>query len=222
MKKLYHYPMCPLSRQIRIILKELDLTFNLIKEDYWLSNKNFLKINPAGTLPVLEESTNFIIAGLYPTIEYLMEQYTDHNLLDKNIAIKCEIRRLFWWFNDKFYKEVTKILIEEKIIRTTSNIGSPRSEYIKAAKNNLVHHLNYLADLFELRSFVASNNLSIADIAAASQISVIDYFGEINWQDWPAIHTWYAILKSRPSFRQILKDYIPGFAPSTTYADLDF
>lgn len=222
MKKLYHYPICPLSRQIRVYLKEIDVGFGMIKIDYWKRYKDFLRINPAGTLPVLEESFGLTIPGIYPITEYLNEKYPNFNFMDDDSDIKCEIRRLLSWFNEKFYREVTKILIDEKVVRLMSGAGTPRTEYIRAAKVNLTQHLIYLSDLLETRSFVGSENISCADIAASCHLSVIDYFGEIHWDSWPLIKNWYSSLKSRPSFRALLQDQIPGFTPSITYADLDF
>lgn len=222
MKKLYHYPMCPLSRQVRIYLKELDLTFTTIKEDYWIKHKEFLKINPASTVPVLEEPFGLVIVGIYAITEYFNDKYQKFNFFDEETDIKCETRRLLTWFNDKFYHEVSKIFINEKIIRLMSNSLPPRTEFLRLAKTNLIIHLKYLSKLLEEKTFLASDSLSCADIAAAAHLSVIDYFGEINWDMWPMIKHWYSILKSRPSFRPLLNDYVPGFTPSSTYADLDF
>ncbi|MCC8417922.1 MAG: glutathione S-transferase family protein [Rickettsia endosymbiont of Bryobia graminum] len=222
MRKLYHYPICPLSRQIRILLKELSADFTMIKEDYWQRNKEFLSLNPAGSIPVLQESSQLIIAGIYPIIEYLNDKYPNFNFMDEDIDTKCEIRRLLSWFNEKFCREVTKIIIDEKIVRPSCQLGGPRTEFLRAAKNNLSYHLNYLTNLLEARSFIASDSLSCADIAAASHISVLDYFGEMNWDKWLSVREWYAVIKSRPSFRSLLQDQIAGFPPPSCYTDLDF
>jgi len=222
MKKLYYYPICPLSRQVRVFFKELDVQFTMIKEDYWQRRKAFLIINPAGNIPVLEEPFGLVVAGIYPIIEYLNDKYPNFGFMDEDIDVKCEIRRLLNWFNDKFYHEVTKIIIDEKIIRLMLRLDGPRTNLLRAAKSNLSHHLHYLSTMLEKRSNVASNSLSCADIAASCHLSVVDYFGEINWDDWPYIKQWYAVLKSRPSFRSLLQDQIAGFPPPPTYSDLDF
>lgn len=222
MKKLYHYPICPLSRQSRVFLKELDIEFTTIKEDYWQFNKDFLKINPAGTLPILEESYGLFVIGIYPFVEYLNSKYPNFNFLDEDIDICCEIRRLFFWFNDKFYREVTKIIIDEKVIRSIAKMSSPRTEFLRAAKNNLNYHLEYITSLLEKRSYLVSDSLTIADIAASCHLSVLDYFGEIYWDKWTLIKHWYSLIKSRPAFRLLLQDRIPGFTPPSYYTDLDF
>lgn len=223
MRKLYHFPICPLSRQLRVILKELNLTFSLIKKDYGQPHLESLKSDPTNNvLPVLEENQELVIPGIYAIIEYLNDEYPNFHLMSKDTIAKVEIRRLFWWFNDVFHKQVTGSLINEKIIRLTTGFDIPRTEHIRTARANLLKGLTYFNDLLETRSFIASDNITIADIAASCHISVLDYFGEINWDKWPFIHSWYAILKSRPSFRPILQDQIPGFTPSKSYADLDF
>lgn len=222
MRKLYHYPICPLSRQIRVLLKEVDAPFTMIKEDYWQRDATFLSLNPAGTLPVLHETFELIIAGIYPVIEYLNENYPCFNFAADDVINKCEIRRLLSWFNEKFYQEVTKIIIDEKIVRPSCQLEGPRTAFLRAAKSNLTHHLTYISSLLETRSFLAANSLSCADIAASCHISVLDYFGEINWDKWLVVRHWYAIIKSRPSFRSLLQDSIPGFPPPACYIDLDF
>ena len=64
--------------------------------------------------------------------------------------------------------------------------------------------------------------MAMADIAAAAQISCVDYVGDVPWEDFPEAKTWYARVKSRPSLRPILADHIPGIPPPKHYANPDF
>jgi glutathione S-transferase len=82
--------------------------------------------------------------------------------------------------------------------------------------------LQFINKLLEKNSNLVLDKLTIADLVAASHISILDYLGEIDWRSHPKIKDWYLIIKSRPSFRQILKDYIIGIVPSKNYYDLDF
>ena len=221
MFKLYHYPICPLSRQVRVILKELGVPFELQKEEYWQRRSAFLEINPAGEVPVVvADSIN--IVGIYPIIEYLNEQFPSSGFMTHDLYGKCEVRRMLSWANEKFYRETTKVIIDEKIMKLFCSGQPPRMDYIRIAKANLAKHLNYFSKLLEAHSFIVGEHLTYADIAVSSQISVIDYFGEFNWDTYPLLRNWYAIMKSRPSFRPVLQEIIPGYEPSVTYADLDF
>jgi len=215
--------MCPLSRQVRVLLKELELEFGMIKEEYWLRRSEFTKMNPASNLPVIEFSdSKLILVGIYPIIEYINDAYENFYFMPASPEEKSGVRKYLSWFNEKFYREVTKILIDEKMIRLLMRNGSPRTNFLKAAKDNLNNHMKFLSSCLENNSYLVSEKLTCADIAAAAHISVVDYFGEITWDIWPIVKHWYSIIKSRPAFRPLLLDHIPGFTPSKTYADLDF
>jgi glutathione S-transferase len=222
MKKLYHYPLCPFSRQIRMLLKEYSYEFSCVTENYWLRSPSFLSLSPSGDLPILVEPSGLVVSDIYSILQYLTEIVDDNILLPKILKEKIELWRLISWFNNKFYREVTRYIINEKLVRLFKKSGSPRSELIRAAKINLLHHLKYMTDLIEAREFLLYEKLSIIDFIAASHISIMDYFGEINWNDYPRIQHWYSLLKSRPSFRPILQDNIPGFLKPKHYELLDF
>jgi len=60
------------------------------------------------------------------------------------------------------------------------------------------------------------------NLAAAAHLSCIDYLGDAQWDESETAKTWYARMKSRPSFRPLLAERLPGMTPSVAYADLDF
>jgi glutathione S-transferase len=220
---LHHHPICPLSRQIRVFLKELGAEFTMIKQDYWSRRKEFIEISPFGNLPVIRiDKDNLTLFGNYSIMEYLVESFENFFLMPKSITDRALIRKDISWFNEKFYREVSKILIDEKMIRLLMRVGQPRSAFIQAAKRNLNQHLTLLSNNLEKNSYISIENISCSDIVGASHISIIDYFGEINWNKWPLIKDWYSIIKSRPSFQAILQDRISGFLPPSYYSDLDF
>lgn len=222
MQILYHHQLCPLSRQIRVLLKELNISHTTIREDYWLRRNEFIQKNPLGTVPVLEVNEKIIIVGNYSIIEYLNDTCDDFYFMPEDILTRAEVRKYISRFNDKFYRDVTKVLTDEKMIRLLMRAGEPRSNYIRAAKENLTRHLYFMDDILKTQSFIVSDKISCADIVAAAHLSVVDYFGEINWDGWEAIKNWYSVIKSRPSFQPILLDRIPGFNPPKYYSNLDF
>jgi glutathione S-transferase len=222
MRTLYYNTICPLSRQIKIILSELNLDCLSIVEDYWLRNVNFITLNPEGTLPVLIEPSGLTISGIYTIIEYLLEKYPSLNLMPEELEEKIEPRRMLQWLNNKFYREVTSYLIEERIVRPIVFNEGPRTNFLRAAKINLKNHLIYFTKLIDQNGYIASDRITIADLCAASHISVIDYFNEIYWDHYSSIKDWYLILKSRPSFQPILNELFRGITPGPQYKSLDF
>ncbi|MEO1226931.1 MAG: glutathione binding-like protein, partial [Pseudomonadota bacterium] len=83
-------------------------------------------------------------------------------------------------------------------------------------------HLDYIGYLAEQRNWLAGEDLTYADLVAASHLSAVDYLGDIPWEKYREAKNWYARVKSRPSFRPILDELVPGVAPARHYRDLDF
>lgn len=222
MRTLFHNPLQPQSRKIRLMLKEKRLEVELQVERPWERREAFLAMNPAGETPVMVEESGLVISGSYPIVEYLEETFGDVSLLGVLSGERAEVRRLVAWFDQKFDREVTQNLLYEKIFkRYTANAG-PDSSAIRAGKANIRTHLGYISWLTDRRNWLAGEVLSLADLAAAAQLSAIDYIGDVPWDEFPTAKDWYVRIKSRPSFRPLLADHLPGAPPPPHYADLDF
>ena len=222
MRVLYHLWLSPFCRKVRIALLEKNLDFELKTENYWQRREEFLALNPAGDVPVLVEEDGQAISDSAAICEYLEDFQPTPALLPGTPAERAEVRRLVGWFDQKFYTEATRLLVGEKIMKRFLKRGAPNSEAIRAGKQKIHHHLDYIAWLTERRTWLAGPNFSLADIAAAAQISAVDYIGDVPWDDHVDAKDWYARIKSRPSFRPILADHMPGEPPPKHYADLDF
>ena len=222
MPSLLHLPLDPFSRKIRIVLGEKKITASLAVEPIWERRHEFLSINPAGTVPVFIEDDGTTISTSQAIAEYLEETSKEPALIFGTALQRAEIRRLCNWFDVKFNTEVTEYLLGEKIMKRFLGLGEPSSETIRAGYANIDTHLGYIEYLAEQRAWLAGENFSLADITAASHISCIDYLGDIAWEDYQQAKQWYARIKSRPSFRPLLQDFIPGTQPPAHYKNLDF
>lgn len=228
MPKLYHFTLDPHGRRMRLALAEYGAAPLLSEERPWLPSDQLIDLNPTGLTPVYVEDDGAVVAGAEALTEYLEETLgRERPLIPGDTLARAEVRRLVAWFDIKFYAEVTEPVLTEKVIRRFvaapgNGRGSPDMQRMRTGLQLLKPHLDYLAYLAEQRSWLAGNELSLADLAAAAHISAIDYLGEINWADHPIAQDWYSRIKSRPSFRALLGDVIPGVAPSAHYAELDF
>ena len=93
---------------------------------------------------------------------------------------------------------------------------------LNVALKNLDLHINYIEYLLSKHRWLASEIFTIADIASATQLSILDYLGYIDWNKYIKLREWYRIIKSKKGFRRILFDKIPGYKPSRYYSELDF
>jgi glutathione S-transferase len=222
MRVLYHLWLSPTCRMVRIVLKEKGLDFELKTENLWQRRPEFLALNPAGDVPVMVEDDGFVLSDSTAICEYLEETEPETSLIPGTPAERAEIRRLVAWFDVKFNREVSDNLVGEKILKRFLKRGSPNASAIRAGKENIRHHLSYIGWLTDRRTWLAGPHYSLADIAAAAHLSALDYLGDVPWEDYPDAKDWYMRMKSRPSFRPILADHLPGEPPPKHYANLDF
>lgn len=221
MNVLYHYPLSPFSRKVRLVLAEKKIEVKLVEERYWEQDGDFLRRNPAGKVPVLRLDGR-VMAESGAIAEFLDETYPDPPLMPKDPAQRYEVRRLIGWFDDKMHNEVTAKLLGERIFRKVMGTGYPDSANVKSGARAIKLHLDYMAWLLDQRRWLAGNEMTLADFAAAAHLSCLDYISDVDWNRSEVVKDWYAKIKSRPAFRGILADQIPGFPQPPHYADLDF
>lgn len=221
MTRLYHFPLSPYCRKVRLSLAEKRIEVELIETRYWEKAPEFLRRNPAGKVPILNiDGKTLTESG--PINEYLEERYPTPPLMPNTADGRYEVRRLVSWFDDKFHNEVTANLVYERVNKKISGQGYPDSAKIKAGAKAIKYHLDYMGWLLDLRRWLAGDAMTLADFAAAAHLSSLDYISDVDWDRNANVREWYSKIKSRPAFRSILADHIPGFPPPPHYADLDF
>ncbi len=224
MKTLYHYTLCPYCRKVRISLNEKKLNYTKILEKVWEKRPDFIKIESSLSVPVLvEDNDSRIVSGSIAIDEYLEAFYPETKLLGNTIDENIEVRKFVSFFDQRFYADVIKNLIFEKFLKKYfDKYSSPNSTSIREGKKNLIEHLEYIAWIVDTREWIAGNFFSLADIAAAAHISVLDYTDDIPWSKFPEIKAWYLKIKSRPSFQEILQDKVHSITPPPHYSVIDF
>ena len=231
MIRVFHHPLSVPSRFVRLVLGECEVKPELVEERVWERREGFLLLNPAGTLPVIVEQEGTPVCGPWATAEYLDETrgfgLNERRLLPNGAEHRAEVRRLTEWFLVKFDDEVTRYLVEEKVIKrerakSGGNGGAPDSTLLRAARANIRTHLLYLEHLIERKNWLAGDRMSYADLAAAAALSVADYLGEVPWQEVAEAKVWYMRLKSRPAFRPLLAEKLRSLRPPAHYDELDF
>jgi len=227
MPRLHHFTLDPYSRRIRLALNEYGTHVELRDEQPWAPTAILFKLNPAGTLPVLVEDDGSAVNGIEALSEYLEETRNGSiSLIQGDAKGRAEVRRIVGWFDTKFYAEVAEPVLTEKVIRRFMprelGGGSPEMTRVRKGLDLLKAHLDYVGRLADRRNWLAGDNLSLGDLAAAAHLSAIDYIGDVPWADFPSAKAWFQRLKSRPSIRPLLADSVRGMPPSQSYTDLDF
>ncbi len=220
MNRLYHFPLSPACRKVRLSLAEKKIEVELVEERYWEKGTEFMRRNPAGKVPILQMGTR-TMAESAAICEYLEETNPEPPLMPKRPEGRYEVRRLVGWFDDKFFNEVTKNLLYERVHKKIMGL-SPESRNIKEGARAIKYHLDYMGWLLDQRRWLAGDVMTLADFAAAAHLSALDYVSDVDWNRNANVHEWYSKIKSRPAFRSLLADNLPGFPAPAHYADLDF
>lgn len=221
MARLFHVPLSPFCRKVRLSLAEKKIEVELVEERYWEADPDFLRRNPAAKVPVIRLDGR-MMAESAAICEYIEETRPEPSLMPKDAAARFEVRRLVGWFDDKFHNEVTSKLLYERVNKKITGQGYPDSRNVKDGARAIKFHLDYMAGLLDQRRWLAGDVMTLADFAAAAHLSSLDYISDVDWNRSSVLKDWYAKIKSRPAFRSILADQVPGFRPPPHYADLDF
>jgi len=221
MTRLHHFPLSPFCRKVRLSLAEKKIEVELIDTRYWEKTPELMRRNPAGKVPILQMDGKTLTESSAIN-EYLEERYPEPPLMPSRPDGRYEVRRLVSWFDDKFHNEVTANLLYERVNKKISGQGYPDSGKIKSGAKAIKYHLDYLGWLLDMRRWLAGDAMTLADFAAAAHLSSLDYISDVDWDRNANVREWYSKIKSRPAFRSILADQVPGFPPPPHYADLDF
>lgn len=221
MTRLYHVPLSPFCRKVRLTLAEKRVEVELIEERYWEQGAELLRRNPAGKVPIIRHEGR-VMSESQAICEYLDETIPEPRLMPRAAEDRYEVRRICAWFDDKFHDEVTSKLLYERVNKKIMGLGYPDSKNVKSGASRIKYHLDYLSWLLDQRRWLAGDQMTLADFAAAAHLSCLDYISDVDWNRSANVRDWYAKIKSRPSFRSLLADQVSGFPPPPHYADLDF
>jgi glutathione S-transferase len=214
MRRLIHLLMSPACRLVRLALTEMRVPVALDAPS-----------DPLAHLPVLLELDGSALTGLWAIVDHLEALQPELSLFPEGPGERAEALRLLDYLMGAFNEEVSRRILYQKApqahtgnpIRQSPDMGALRS-----GRASLREALQIMGSLADEHGFLASRDLSIADLALAAHLSALDYFGEVPWTEFQPLTEWYLRIKSRPAFRTLLGDRVPGQPPVPQYADLDF
>lgn len=222
---LHHWPLDPFSRQVRLALGEKRAAFHAEPVNVFAPPESFLALAPDGRPPVLVDQGGggeIAIADHRAALEYLEDVAPSPPLLPGGPAERAQVRALANRIDHRFDVEVNAYILTEKLEKRLARTGAPDLSMVRRGGDNLRAALAWLQELALAHAYLAGDRFSLADVAAASHLSVLDFCDCVPWDHVPAVKDWYARVKSRPAFRPLLGDAAPGMVAPPHYADLDF
>lgn len=214
MRRLFHLLLSPASRLARLAVAEKRLACDCPAPD-----------DPTQHLPVLVEPDGTRRVGLWAIIDHLEGAYPERPLAPEEPEARAETLRWLDWAMGPFHEQVTQKIVFEKATQRFTGAPArrvPDMNIIRGGREALLRSLKEIGAAAERNGNLASRECSLGDLAVAAHLSALDYFGEVPWTEFPAAAEWYLRIKSRPSFRTLLADRVPGQPPTANYAELDF
>lgn len=223
MWRLFHFPLCPFSRKLRLFLTEKGIPFELERVSPWERTDEFLELNPAGQTPVMVDTARGTKLIDSRAICAFFEETVDGPPMIPGTALdRAEIRRLLGWLDEKLYADLVAPMIEERMRKRLVSREPPDTRVYREAMRAGNAHLDYLDYLVDSRRWLGGPVLSLVDLAAAAHLSVVDYLGGLDFRGHKETKTWYAVMKSRPSFRPLLAERMEVIMPPAHYDKVDF
>ena len=224
MKRLWHWPIDPLARTVRLLLGEKKWSFEAIEIRPWVSDLELAALAPGAQAPALLDTDAEVrtsAVGSLAICTYIEESQPSPRLLPFAPTERAEARRLWQWSEESF-AGINNTLLEERVRQWVRRDRSPDSNAMRQGLHALKNRMTFLDALAAERSCIAGRNLSLADLSVAAHLSAYDYFGDVPWELAPDLKAWYSRMKSRPSFRPLLSDRVGNARPAKHYEDLDF
>jgi len=213
MRRLVHLLLSPPSRFARLLIAEKRLTFDPVPAE-----------DIAAQLPAFTDMDGTRAVGLWAIVDHLEGGYPEHPLMPEDAAARAESLRQLDWAMGALQENVTRRIVYEKASQRFTGAPARRApdmEAIRSGREALKVTLNEIGASADMHGYLAARECTLGDLAVAAHISALDYFGEIPWAEFPSAAEWYLRMKSRPSFRSLLADRVPGQPPVPHYAELD-
>jgi glutathione S-transferase len=213
MRRLTHLLLSPASRLARLMLGEKRLTYDSVAPE-----------DSHAHLPVFVDLDGTRCEGLWAIVDHLEGAYPEHPLIPEDDAVRADALRLLDWAMGPFHETVTRRIVFEKGgQRHTGALvqRAPDMDIVRRGREALKEALATLGDDADRHGYLAARECTLGDLAVAAHLSALDYFGEVPWKDFSSAAEWYLHVKSRPGFRLLLSDRVPGQPPVSHYAELD-
>ena len=214
MRRLIHLMLSPSCRLARLMVAEKRVACDPVMSD-----------DSRQSMPVLVDMDGTRAEGVWAILDHLEHHYPDHPLAPADDAARLACLRWVDWAMGPFHEQVTQRIVYEKAAPRFTGAGfsrAPDMNVIRAGREELKLALKAIGMAAETNGNLACRETTLGDLAVAAHLSALDYFGEVPWTDFPTAAEWYVRMKSRPAFRSLLADRVPGQPPVSHYAELDF
>ncbi|HVN85015.1 MAG TPA: glutathione S-transferase family protein [Candidatus Binatia bacterium] len=193
--RLYWHPFSLIPWRVRIALHEKGIAYEEVKVDVYSSperSSEFLRLNPFGQIPVLEDD-GLVIAESLAILEYLEERCPTPALMPVDPGARAIARQWMCWSTD-YWPTAWKKWVAPRIPG-----GTWTNESVSEGRREIAAHLDVLEARLADREWLV-DRYSLADVCYAPLVLVLDRVDlaeEVSTR--PAVSRWVDRLRQRPA-----------------------
>ncbi len=169
--KLYHHPLSPNVRRVRITAAVLGLELDEQLVDFAKGEHKtpaFLALNPNGALPVLVDG-DFALSESRAIMQYLASKKPEAGLLPRDERGRADVTRWQFW-DAAHWSPALAAVAFERVIKPMMNMGAPDAAKVEENLKSFQRWGAVLDGHLAGTSYVVGSTLTIADISLASSL----------------------------------------------------
>lgn len=203
--RLYWHPFSIIPWRVRIAVREKGLVCEETEVDIPRSaqrSEAFLRLNPFGQLPVLEDG-DLVICESIAILEYLEERYPNPRLLPQDPAQRALVRQFMLWGTD-YWSPAWKMWMAPRMGQ-----GDATAPSVEEGRAEMGRHLDILTERLGNNDWLAGA-YSLADVCYAPLVLVLDRveLGDLITER-SKIAAWVARLLARPAIKAAMMPPAP-------------
>ncbi len=199
--KLYHNPLSPNTRRVRLAAAVLGIELEEQVLDFARGEHKspaYLALNPNGAVPTLVDG-DFALSESRAIMQYLASKKPESGLLPKDEAARADVTRWQFWDAAHFSPQLGSIAFE-RILKGMMGLGDPDEAKIKDA----LASFRRFAAVLELRltghDYLVGDALTLADLTVASSLMYARQ-SDVPVAEFPHVAAWFARISELDGWR---------------------
>jgi glutathione S-transferase len=169
--KLYHNPLSPNVRRVRLTAAVLGVELEEQKLDFAKGehkSPEYLALNPNGAVPTLVDG-DFVLTESRAIMQYLASKKPESGLLPRDEAARADVSRWQFWDASHFSPQLAALAFE-RLIKAMMGLGEPDAGKVGDALNGFRRFAAVLNTRLQGKQYLVGSALTIADLTIASSL----------------------------------------------------
>jgi glutathione S-transferase len=200
--KLYHNPLSPNVRRVRLTAAVLGIELEEKKLDFAKGehkNPEYLALNPNGAVPTLVDG-DFVLTESRAIMQYLAAKKPESGLLPRDEMARADVARWQFWDASHFSPHLASIAFE-RLLKGMLGLGEPDANKIQEALGNFRRFGAVLNKRLDGKQFVVGAALTVADLTLASSLMYAKQ-AEVPLAEFPQVEKWFSRMSEMEAWKK--------------------